>query len=192
MKTIKITGHLRKEHGKVPAQKLREEAMVPCVLYGGGPHLHFAVDMAELQPLIYTDQVYFVALDIAGQQHTAILQEAQFHPVSELILHLDFLRIVADKKIRMQIPITFQGDSPGVMQGGLLVKKLPRLALEALPGEMPSQVAVDIRQLELGKTIKVQDLSLPKGSVLNHRNAPVVTVIVPRALRSKEAAENKG
>ena len=114
MKTVEIIGYKRANLGKAHSQKLRDEGLVPCVLYGGDEQVHFYSPMILLRELVYTNEAHFVHLNVEGEEYQAILQEVQFHPVSEVILHADFLRIAEDRKIKMNIPIRLIGQAPGV------------------------------------------------------------------------------
>ena len=123
MKTIEIIGYRRANLGKNDSKKVREEGNVPCVLYGGDKQVHFYSPVILFRDLVYTNEAHFVHLNIEGEECQAIMQEVQFHPVSEIILHVDFLRISDDRKIKMQIPTRLIGSALGVEKGGLLVRK---------------------------------------------------------------------
>src|SRR5882672_12407892 len=123
MKTIEIVGYKRANLGKSESQRLRGEGYVPCVVYGGKEQVHFYAPMILFRDLVYTNEAHFVHLNVDGLEAQAILQEVQFHPVSEIILHADFLRISEDRKIKMDIPTRLVGQAPGVAKGGTLVRK---------------------------------------------------------------------
>ncbi len=191
MKTIKLIGQKRKNLGKVATNHLRKESQVPCVLYGGKENIHFYVAMAQLKQLIYTPKVYFIDLQIEKNTYTCILQDLQIHPVNEMVLHLDFLQIYDDKPIKMEIPIVFTGNSLGVANGGVLVKKLRKLKIVALPKNMPENISVDITPLELGKTSKIKDIKTKDYIILDNPLIPIATVGIPRVLRKKDSNEEK-
>src|SRR6478736_7142747 len=121
MKTIEIIGYKRANLGKSDAQVIREEGNVPCVLYGGEGQVHFYSPVILFRDLVYTNEAHFVHLNIEGEECQAILQEVQFHPVSEIILHADFLKIGDERKIKMSIPTRLVDQAPGVAKGGTLV-----------------------------------------------------------------------
>ena len=123
MKTVEIIGYRRANLGKADSQRLREEGLVPCVLYGGNEQIHFYSPMILFRELVYTNEAHFVHINIEGEEAQAILQEVQFHPVSEVILHADFLRITEGRKVKMNIPVRLVGQAPGVAKGGTLVRK---------------------------------------------------------------------
>ena len=158
METIEIIGYKRANLGKKNSKKLREEGNVPCVVYGGNEQLHFHSPMILFRDLIYTHGANFVKLNIEGVEKDAILQDIQFHPVSEVILHADFLELQENKKIKVEIPVKIIGDSPGVQQGGKILIRIRKLSLMAYPKNMPSFVEVDISELQLGKSIQVEEL----------------------------------
>ena len=184
MKTIAITGYARERLGKQAAKKLRKEANALCVLYGAQVQLHFYTPMASLKELVYTPEVYFVRLTIGDTTYTCMLQDIQFHPVSEMILHVDFLQIRDNQKIKMEIPVTLTGQAPGVMKGGTLAKKLRKLPVFAYPKDMPESIQADVSHLELGQMVRVRDIKAQHYTILIAPTIPVVSVEIPRALRS--------
>ncbi|MFM7328497.1 MAG: 50S ribosomal protein L25, partial [Bacteroidota bacterium] len=142
MKTIEIIGYRRANLGKSESQRLREEGQLPCVLYGGGQQVHFYSPMILFRELVYTNEAHFVHLNIEGEEYEAIMQEVQFHPVSEMLLHVDFLRISADRKIKMLIPARLVGQAPGVEKGGALIQKRSALKVYGFPKDMPDHIDV--------------------------------------------------
>src|SRR6188474_3144951 len=142
MKTIEIIGYKRANLGKSDAKLIRAEGSVPCVLYGGNEQVHFYAPMILFRELVYTNEAHFVHLNIEGEEGQAILQEVQFHPVSEIILHADFLRIGEDRKIKMNIPVRFVGIAKGLSKGGTLVGKKNSLKVYAFPKDMPDHIDV--------------------------------------------------
>ncbi|MEL6539616.1 MAG: 50S ribosomal protein L25/general stress protein Ctc [Bacteroidota bacterium] len=184
MKTIEIAGHKRASLGKMTAKQLRRKANAPCVLYGGEKQVHFHTPMALLKNLVYTANAHFVNLTIEGQQYQCILQDIQFHPVSEMILHVDFLQIFEDKPAKMYIPTQVTGQAPGVAKGGSLVTKLRKLPVSAYPKNMPEYIAVDVSSLDLGKMVRVRDIKADNYTILSVPSIPVAIVEIPRALRS--------
>ena len=123
MKTVEIIGYNRANLGKSEAKRLRAEVQVPCVIYGGDEQVHFYAPMILFRDLVYTDEAHFVHVNVEGLEFRAILQDIQFHPVSDVILHADFLQIFEGKVVKMDIPVHFEGTSPGVTKGGTLIKK---------------------------------------------------------------------
>lgn len=193
MKTIAISGSLRGNVGKRDAKELRYEGKVPAVLYGGESQKHIAVEASDLRPLLYSADVSFVDLQIDGTSVQAIVQDAQFHPLTEQVIHVDFFELHADKPLVMQIPVKLTGTSPGVKMGGKLVQKLRKLRVKALPSAMPQYVEVSIEPLEVGKSVRVRDLKFEGFDITNTPEDTIVSVTTSRALRQaeQEAAKNK-
>ncbi len=189
MKTIEIIGYKRANLGKSEAKKLRSEANVPCVLYGGDKQVHFYAPMILFRDLIYTQDAHFVSLNIEGEEFQAILQDIQFHPVSEIILHADFLQLFEGKKIKMDVPVKLVGQSPAVMEGGVLIHKRRKLSVLSLPKNMPSYIDCDISELVFHHSVKVKDVTSGDYEILDTKIASIAVVEIPRALKSAEAEE---
>ncbi len=185
MKTVEIIGYKRANLGKAESKKLRAEGNVPCVLYGGEEQVHFYAPMILFRELVYTDRAHFVNLNVEGEEYRAILQDIQFHPVSEVILHVDFLQLFDGKPVRMDIPVHFEGNSPGVTKGGTLIKKRRYLSIKALPKNMPEYVIADLGVLDFGRAIKVEEIKEDNFEIQDPKQASVAVVEVPRALRGK-------
>lgn len=188
MKTIEIIGYQRANLGKSDSQKLRAEGYVPCVLYGGNEQIHFYSPVILFRDLVYTNEAHFVHLNIEGVECQAIMQDVQFHPVSEIIYHVDFLRIAEDRKIKMSIPARLVGQSPGVAKGGTLVRKRDALKVYAFPKDMPDHIDVDVSELDFHHAIKVGDIKIANLEFIDPKQASVAVVEVPRA--AKLAAED--
>jgi len=186
MKTVEIIGYRRANLGKSGSQKLRDEGLVPCVLYGGKEQIHFFSPMILFREVVYTNEAHFVHLNIEGEECQAILQEVQFHPVSEIILHADFLRISEDRKVKMSIPIRLVGEAPGVAKGGALVRKRAALKVYAFPKDMPDHIDVDVTTLDFHHAIKVSDMKMESLEFMDPKHASIAVVEVPRAAKLLE------
>ncbi|MHA4893201.1 50S ribosomal protein L25/general stress protein Ctc [Pedobacter sp. PWIIR3] len=191
MKTIAISGSPRENVGKRDAKELRYEGKVPAVLYGGKEQAHFAVVITELKDAIYTPEANFVEITLGAEKVKAVIKELQFHPLTDLLLHVDFLQLFDDKEIVMEIPIKLVGTSPGVKMGGKLVQKLRKLRLKALPKDMPQAVEVSISKLEVGNLFRVRDLAKGNYVVTNTPEDTIVSVGMSRALKQAEQASGK-
>ena len=189
MKQIEIVGFKRADLGKVEAQKLRAEGYVPSVLYGGESQVHFYAPVILYRPLLFTPDVFEVTLNIEGDIYKAILQDTQFHPVNDVLLHADFLQIVDGKAVTVDVPIKLVGASEGVIKGGKLNQKLRKLRVKGLSKDIPDYIELDVTTLALGKSLKVDAVKAEGFSVLSSRNLPVVSVDIPRALRGSLRAE---
>lgn len=185
MKTVEIIGFKRANLGKTESKSLRAEGNVPSVLYGGKDQTHFHAPMILFRDLVYTPEARFVDLNIEGQKSKAILQDIQFHPVSEVILHADFLELFDDKPVMMDIPLKTVGTAPGVQSGGKLIMKLTHAKVKAIPANMPEFINVDISELQLGKTVKIGALQVGEYEILNSDLVTICSVEVPRAMRGK-------
>ncbi len=181
MKKVSVSGSPRENVGKKDAKRLRREGFVPCVVYGGKEQLAFYTPAPSFKDIVYTPEACIVELQIGKKTTQAVLQDIQFHPVTENILHADFLEIFDDKAMKMTVPIRMTGDSPGVIKGGKLQVKLRRLLLEALPADMPDDVQIDISKLEIGDSIKVGQLDLDKVRFMDPASSVVVMVKSARA-----------
>lgn len=191
MKTIEIIGFKRANLGKKESRQLRTEANVPCVLYGGKDQIHFYAPMFLFRDLVYTPDAHKVKLTVDGSSHECILQDIQFHPVNEMILHADFLLLDEKKEVKMGVPVKISGTAPGVIKGGKMISKLKKVAIKALPKNLPDFVEVDISSLDLGKSFKVGDLKAESYTVLSNKNLPIVSIEVPRALKGEEGEGKK-
>ncbi|MDA0201419.1 MAG: 50S ribosomal protein L25/general stress protein Ctc [Bacteroidetes bacterium] len=186
MKSITIKGSKRESVGKVATKALRNADKVPCVLYGSENPLHFSANELDFSKLVYTPNAHTVVLDIDGNQKiNAILQDIQFHPVSDKILHVDFYQLSDDKEVSMDIPVQIEGSSPGVMlEGGVLVISKRKLKVKALPKNLPDFINVDISKLKLGNKISTVDLQSEAYSFLHPDNTVVCKVRTSRASMS--------
>ena len=188
MKSITIKGSKRESVGKVATKALRNADKVPCVLYGGENPLHFSANELDFSKLVYTPNAHTVLLDINGDQKiSAILQDIQFHPVSDKILHVDFYQLSDDKEVNMEIPVVMEGSAPGVMiEGGALIIGKRKLKVRALPKNLPDVISVNISSLNLGDKISTADLDSEDFTILHPDNTVVCKVRISRASMSLE------
>ncbi|UEG54247.1 50S ribosomal protein L25/general stress protein Ctc [Mucilaginibacter daejeonensis] len=191
MRSIAISGSLRENVGKRDAKELRYQGLVPAVLYGGATQTHFAVSAADMKPVIYTPEVQFIDLDIAGTKAQAIIKDLQFHPLTDELLHIDFLQLDEAKPVTIEIPIRLTGTSPGVKMGGKLVQKLRKLRIKALPKDHLDSLEVSIEGLEVGKSVRVRDISFEGLTITNTPEDTILSITTSRALRQAEQ-EAKG
>lgn len=198
MKSIEIKGSLRTETGKKAAHSLRQNNGVPCVLYGmqkdeNGNQVatHFTVAVDGLRKLVYTPHIYVVDLNIDGKIVNAIMKDIQFHPVTDAILHVDFLQINEENPIVMEVPVQLEGLAEGVKAGGKLALQTRKLKVKALYNLIPERLVVNVTNLGLGKTIKVGELNYEGLTLLNAKEAVVCAVKLTRAARGAQAAAGK-
>ncbi|CAM4060539.1 50S ribosomal protein L25/general stress protein Ctc [Gillisia limnaea] len=180
MKSITINGSKRESVGKKASKALRNAGQVPCVLYGGGEPLHFAADEIAFKGLIYTPDVHTVVLDLAGEKFDAVLQDIQFHPVTDSILHMDFYQIFEDSEITMEIPIHTEGVARGVKNGGVLRYNLRRLKVKGLPGKLPDYIKADVTNLKIGNKLYVTEIKSDDFTVQHPENTVICQVKTSR------------
>jgi len=183
MKTFNLTGSKRESTGKKAAKAYRNESLVPCVIYGGGEVVHFTVNKENIRKLVYTPEVFIVDLSIEEKKYTAILKDMQFHPVSDALLHADFLQIFKDKPVVMEIPIQLEGLAQGVKDGGKLSMNMRKLKVKGLYKDFPEKLVINIENLGLGKTIQVGNLSFDNLELMNVKESVIAAVQLTRAAR---------
>ncbi len=185
MEKVIIKGTVRADVGKKATKADRNAGGVPCVLYGGDEVVHFTADTVQFKSLIYTPDFKVATIEVGGKTYDCILKAKQFHPVSEKLLHVDFLRLIEGTKVKLEVPIRFKGQSPGVKVGGKLLQKLRRVKLKTTPEHMISEVVVDISHLELGQSVRVRDIQVGEAvEIMNTGGIPIASIEIPRALRS--------
>ena len=185
MKTTEIVGYHRANLGRTASQELRSQGMVPCVLYGGAEQVSFYVPMYLFRALLFTPDIYSVTINIEGKEYTGILQDSQFHPTNDEIIHADFMEITPDKVVKVQVPIKLHGPSEGQKKGGKLVQKMQKLNVQGAAKNIPDYINVDIKDLDLGKSVKVSAIVEIEGvKILDSASNPVAMIAVPRALRA--------
>ncbi len=181
MKTVSMSGSLRENVGKKDTKALRKNGKVPCVLYGGkDKQIQFSVPDKDFIPLLFTPDTNYVKINIDGKEHNAILQDIQYHPVNDEVLHADFLRIFDDKPIKIAVPVKTTGTAPGVLAGGKLNLKMRKVRLSGLPNTIPQEVVLDISELGIGQGIKVSDISIPEVECLEVKSSVIITVKATR------------
>ncbi len=192
MKSITIKGSQRESVGKKATKALRNAEKVPCVLYGGDKPLHFSANELAFKKLVYTPNAHTVVIDLeGGDNFKAVMQDIQFHPVTDKILHVDFYELFSDKEVTMDIPVRLQGSSPGVMNGGRLLFRKRKLSIKALPDNLPDFFDVDISKLRIGENISVESLLSDDFTVL-HPDTTVVAQVKTARTAVEEEEEEEG
>ena len=180
MKSISINGSKRESVGKKATKALRNAGQVPCVVYGGNEPMHFSAPELAFRGLVYTPDAHTVEIEVGGQKVRAILQDIQFHPVTDRILHIDFYQIFDDKEVVMNIPVHFVGNSRGVMNGGVLRKTNRVLRIKALPDNLPDFLEADITELKIGSKLYVAALASEDFTIMHPENTVVCQVRTSR------------
>ncbi len=181
-----MSGSLRESVGKKDAKSHRRSGKIPCVLYGGAEQIHFTVDETSFNELIFTPHVYITQLDIAGRTFTAILQDVQYHPVSDRVLHADFMELKPGKMVTVALPIQVKGVAKGVLAGGKLLKKKRKIRVHGLPEAIPEYIEIDVTDLVVGQAIRVSDISIPDLQLMDSPRDVVATVAITRAVPAGE------
>jgi len=198
MKSITINGSKRESVGKVATKALRNAGKVPCVIYGGDNPIHFAAEELAFSKLVYTPNVYTAMIELeSGEKLPAILQDIQFHPVTDKILHVDFYQLFDDKEIMMEIPVKLLGTAPGIISGGILRFPNRKLKIKALPANLPDFINADISKLKIGDKVYVTELENDKFTILHPDNTVVAQVRMARAAvvvedEDEEEGESEG
>ena len=181
MKSVSVKGTKRESLGKKQAKRIREQGDVPAVLYGHEEIMHISVPFSELRKLIYTPNVYLVDLEIDGEVHKAIIQDMQWHPVEEQVLHIDFLKVEDDKPVKISLPIVLTGRAKGIKAGGKLKQNIRKLKVKALAEHLPDTIEIDITKLGIGDGYKVEELERANLEFLDNKSNLIVGVISSRA-----------
>lgn len=184
MKTIEVTGSKREGLGKAANKKVRRAEKVPAIVYGSGEPSVIEVDYLSIQKAIKSPDTYIVHLNIDGNTTQTIIRDAQFHPVTDNILHVDFLRISDGAAIEIELPVKLVGTSKGVLAGGKLLPLARRVKVKGLPASLPAIIEVDITDLDLGKTIRVSDINVPGVTITSPAAAGVAYIDIPRSVRT--------
>lgn len=180
MKSLTIKGTKRVGLTKQELKKLRADGNVPCVLYGGKENVHFCTEALKLRDLVYSPNVYTVNLDVDGEQHQAVMQDIQFHPVTDKILHIDFLLLQNNKPVSIAVPVTVKGSAEGVKQGGKLIQKMRKMQISALPANLPDDIEIDVTALGIGQAVKVSNIQRDNITLLDSPNNIIVAVRTTR------------
>ena len=191
MKVIALKGDVRDGLGKSATKKVRKEGKVPCVIYGKNENLNFSVYQADFKHLVYTPNTFLVQVSVGGNVKLAKVQELQFHPVSEDIIHADFYEVDDKSPLSISVPVKIVGNSPGVIAGGKLQLKIKKLNVSGLIADLPEFIEVDINDLEIGKSVKVKDIQVDKLQLLDSENNSIVSCVVTRAARSAADGETE-
>jgi large subunit ribosomal protein L25 len=193
MKSITINGSKRESVGKKATKALRNAGQVPCVLYGGDQPVHFSATELAFSGLVYTPNAHTVVIALDnGDTYDAVLQDLQFHPVTDRVLHVDFYQLFEDKEIAMDIPVRLNGNSKGVKNGGVLRKNNRKLRVKALPANLPDTIEIDITEIKIGGKVYVGDLDQEKYRFLHTDNTVVCQVKTARTAIVEDEDEEEG
>ena len=190
MNSVSLSGSLRENVGKKDAKALRMNGQVPCVIYGNNiEQVKFSTDARSFKKILYTPETLIIDFEINGKVYHTILQDIQYHPVTDEVMHADFLDVNEDNPITVMLPIRTQGTCPGVMRGGRMNMNLSKLKVRGYVNDLPDNIIVDVTKLQMNQAIKVKDLNLEKMQVLVAENTIVVDVKAPRNAAAEEETE---
>jgi large subunit ribosomal protein L25 len=187
MKTITIEGQLRTEFGKTATRQLRSEEKVPAVIYGGAKEINFSAPASAFKNVVYTPDFMLTEIKVEGASYKCVLKDIQFDKVSDNLIHVDFLELVGDKKVTVNIPLKLTGVPAGVKEGGKLMVKMKSLKVKTLPEFLSENIEMDITDLKLNENVRVQDVKAPNMEILNSPRIPVASVSMTRQLKQEEA-----
>jgi large subunit ribosomal protein L25 len=191
MKSVKIEGQVRSEHGKTATRRLRSEGKVPCVIYGGEKEIHFSAPTLAFRPLVYTPDFQIAEISVEGATYRCILKDKQFDVVTDELNHVDFLELVEDKKVTANLPLKYTGQPAGVKAGGRLETKMKTLKVRTLPKYLKEAIEVDITNLQLNGNMRVQDVVAEHMEVMNSPRIPIASIVMTRALKQEATEEAK-
>ena len=180
MKLITIEGQLRSEFGKTVSGQLRSEGKVPGVIYGGAENIHFTVTPKDLKPIVYTPDFNKAEIKIAGKTYTCILKDLQYHKTTDEVIHVDFLELVQGKSVNASVPLRFVSQTKGVKEGGRFVVKMSTVKIRTKPENLVATIDVDITNLEIGKNLRIEDITYPNAEILHNKRIPVAAVVTTR------------
>ncbi len=189
MKSITIQGTKRESVGKKSTKALRDAELVPCVVYGGQETLNFSAEERAFKGLVYTPEAHTVSIEVDGNTIPAVLQDIQFHPLTDKILHADFYQVSEDKPVVMEVPVRLTGRSKGVVAGGALRQSFRKLKIKAIPANLPDEIVVDVTPLKIGSKLYVGDIKVDGFTFMHPDNAVVVAVKMSRTAMKGGAAD---
>jgi large subunit ribosomal protein L25 len=192
MKNVSLSGSPRENVGKKDAKALRRAERVPCVLYGGENQIHFSVDYVDMSKIVFTGDVYQVDLDLDGKKVPAVIKEIQFHPVTDKVIHVDFVELLEDKSIKIKLPVHVTGLAIGVKNGGRLMIPYRKLTIKGKPSSLPDDIEIDISELRIGGKIKVSEIKLEAAKILEPQDTVVVLIKTARNIIEDEVEDEEG
>lgn len=188
MNKVALSGTVRDNIGTKHAAQLRREKRVPCVLYGGSDTIHFSVEEASLRKVVFTPEVNSIELDLGGTKTLAMVHQKQFHPLTDRVIHVDFMEMKEDREARVKLSIRLSGQPAGVRQGGKLNQTMRKLVVKGLPARIPAFIDVDVTNMGLNSVVQVSDLKLDGLVALGRSEDVVASVKVPKKVEEAAAA----
>ena len=191
MKTLSVKAATRTDLSKAANKQIRRNQQVPVVLYGNGASTPLVIDYPDAKRILFTPDTYIVQLDVEGKVEDAIVRETQYHPVTDKVLHIDFLRVNEEKEVELVLPIRMVGTPIGIIKGGSIMPLLRSIKVKGIPSKLPNDVEVDITSLDLGMSIKVASVKAEGLTIMSSLSAAIASVEIPRALRGADLGEGE-
>ena len=193
MISFQINAEAKAASGKKAAKATRNAGLIPAIIYGGGKETQIAVKHNDIKKAVFTNNLVIVEINLGGEVHKCFVKAAQFHPVTDEIIHLDFLRLLDGTPVKVNLPIEFKGTPVGVSDGGTFLPHLIKAKVKALPSKLVSTLSVDISKMKMGDSIRIVDLEAIDGiEIMESPSTPIAKVIIPRSLKSIEATIEEG
>lgn len=180
MKAITIEGTTRNNTGKKETFAVRKQGNIPCSIYGGTENVNFYAPVNAFKELVYTPEFYTAQISVEGKQFNCVMQDIQFDPISDDVLHIDFRELHPEKKIVLELPVKLEGVAPGVKEGGRIFLRMKKMKVRLLPKDLVEHITVKIDHLDLGKSVRVNELKMEAIEFLDAPNIPIVSVLIPR------------
>ena len=191
MESISLIGEVRKSLGKADAKAARKAGNVPCIIYGGEENVHFTADSRKFKKLIYTPNVYIVNVEVDGKTYETIMKDVQYHPITDAILHVDF-QLLTDRPVLVNLPVRLNGTPLGVRNGGKLALPLRSLKVKGDPRKLGDAMFIDVEKLRIGQSIKVAELTLENGTIMNREDNVVVAIKAKRGAIDEDEEDEEG
>lgn len=192
MEAVAFSGQIRTELGKKPTKAVRKEGRIPAILYNKSENIHFSTTHNEVKKMIFTPEFKIAELNIDGKTHRCFIKDIQWHPVTDKIVHIDFLSLIDGHPVVLEVPVRFEGTAEGVRNGGKLQQNLRRIKIKTTPEKMVAELSLDVSALDLGQAVRVLDIKPVDGvEIMTALSTPVAFIEVPRAMRSAAAEEEE-
>ncbi|MBA2423422.1 MAG: 50S ribosomal protein L25 [Chitinophagales bacterium] len=185
MKSISIEGQVRQSTGKTQTRELRKNGQIPCSIYGVKENLSFSAPATSFKDLVYTPEFYTAKISLNGSIIEAVMQDIQFDPVTDDLIHIDFLEIHPEKKLTLELPVNLEGIPAGVRAGGKINQRMKKMKVRLFPKDLIEHITIKIDHLELGRSVRVGDFEIPGVEFLNSPNIPIVSVLIPRVVKEE-------
>ena len=192
METLTVKAQGREQTRTRGAEAVRKAGLIPAVVYGSKESKPISVKLLDIRDAIYTPEFKIVELDVDGDKRSTVVRDVQFHPVTEEIVHIDFLELVPENKVVVEVPVRFEGTAPGLKMGGKLMRKMRKVKIKTTPENLVDELIFDVSELKLGQSVRVRDAQVGEEiEVLNSPSIPVASIEIPRALKGAEAGEEE-